>query len=197
MPWKGTETFVVDTKQLISSRDSPPTQIPMICHWMLSAPMSCYSPLRSSLQLSSLGHLWCTGSQSGASRLSRCFTYHPLARTHTRYYCFSEEGIREYGSHWGLTRELCTKTKCIKALLENSLLSKQALSDEQPWNIPKYYTDVLRLRDFTYMQPMSTDQLLSACIHLYSQTIMQILAGSNITDLNQQVVQYCHIKPTS
>jgi len=63
---KGTETFAVDTKQLISGWDSPPTQISMICHWMLSAPMSCYSPPRSSLQLSCLGHLWCTGSESGA-----------------------------------------------------------------------------------------------------------------------------------
>lgn len=143
---------MVDTKWLISGRDSPPTQIPMICHWMLSAPMSCYSPLRSSLQLSCLGHLWCTGSESGASPFITVPVYHDVslatpshAHTHTRYYHFSEEGIKEYASHWGLTWELCMKTKRMKALLENSLLSKQTFSYEQPRNIPKYYTAVLRL----------------------------------------------------
>lgn len=34
---------MVDTKWLISGRDSLPTRIPMICHWMLSAPTSCYT----------------------------------------------------------------------------------------------------------------------------------------------------------
>lgn len=136
---------MVGTKWLISGRDSPPTQIPMICHWMLSAPMSYYSPQRSSLQLSCLGHLWCTGSESEASPCIRMFHSPHLACTHTRYCCSSEESTRQQARHRGLTWYVCTKTKAIKAFLENSLLSRQTFSDEEPWNSPKYYTAVLRL----------------------------------------------------
>lgn len=168
MLWKGTATFVGDTKRLTSGRDSPPTRIPMICHWTLSAPMSCYSPLRSSLHLSCRGQLWCTGSERRASPfMAGLFADHPFAhthprhlRTHPRHHRFPEK--RHKRAHKSLRSNAAAlyENWMYKSLLENSLLSKRLFSDEQPWNIPKYHTAVSRLPALEPWSTMSTDLLL-------------------------------------
>lgn len=141
MLWKGTATFVGDTKRLISGRDSPPTRIPMICHWTLSAPMSCYSPLRSSLHLSCRGQLWCTGSERGASPfITGLFADHPFAHTHPRHLrahtpditASQKKGIKEHTSHCGLTRRLCMKTECIKAFWKTVCFPSDSLAMSSP-----------------------------------------------------------------
>lgn len=154
--------------------DSPPTPIPMICHWMLSAPMSCSSPLRSSLQLPCLGHLPCMIRVQSTST--------PLTLTHTHaesLWCdmvFSGQRINA----------ACT-TVCFPS-------KPWAMDGPEPWDSPKYYTAVLQLWHWrAHLHAANSHRSATPD----TQTTMQILAGSNTTDLNLQVSQHCHIKPTS